>query len=101
LRIMLKISEDFAKKIYVVFNAFKSVCLSVTKITRKASKISVDDFTLDGNSLAFTDECSHLGHVLTSRLHDKSDILSKRNCLCRKVNNILCYFLSVTLRLSQ
>jgi len=98
LRIMLRICEDFAKEFSVVFNASKSVCLRVIKVTSKASKISVDDlqFTLDGNRLAFTDKCSHLGHVLTSRLDDKSDILSRRNFLCGKVNNVLCILLSVT-----
>jgi len=30
--------------------------------------------------------------VLTSRLDDKSDILSRRNSLCGKVDNVLCYF---------
>jgi len=94
MRIMLKICEDFAKEFSVVFNASKSVCLMVSKGTSKASKMSVNDlqFTLDGNHLAFVDECSHLGHVLTSRLDDNSDILSRRNSLCGKVNNVLCYF---------
>jgi len=56
--------------------------------------MSVDDlqFALDGNRLAFVDECSHLGHVITSRLDDKSDISSRKNSLCGKVNNVLCYF---------
>jgi len=47
------------KKISVVFNASKSVCLRVTNVTSKASKITVDDvqFTLDGNRLAFTKHC--------------------------------------------
>jgi len=62
-----------------------------------ASKISVDDsqFPLHGNRLAFSGECSHLGHVLTSRLDDKSNILSRRNSLCGEVNNVLCSFFKV------
>jgi len=77
----------------MVSNASKSVCLRVTRVTSKASKIFVDDlqFTLVGNRLDFTDACSHLGHVLTSRLDDKSDILIRRHSLCHKVNNVLCY----------
>ena len=78
----------------MVFNASKSVCLLVSKVTSKASNMSVDDlqFTPDGNCLAFVDKCTHLGHVISSRLDDKSDILSKGNSLCGKVNNVLWYF---------
>jgi len=46
LRIMLRICEDFAKEFSMVFNASKSVCLRVTKVTSKASKPSVDDVQL-------------------------------------------------------
>ena len=35
---------------------------------------------------------THLGHVISSRLDDKCDILSRRSSLCGKVNNVLCYF---------
>jgi len=54
-----------------------------------ASDMSVDDlqFTLDGNCLAFVDKCTRLGHMISSRLDYKSDILSRRNSLCGKVNN--------------
>jgi len=80
----------------VVFNASKSVCLLVSKVTSEASNMSVDDlqFTLDGNCLAFVDKCTDLGYVISSRLDDKSDILNRRtrNSLCGKVNNVLCYF---------
>ena len=80
----------------MVFNASKSVCLLVSKVTSEASNMSVDDlqFTLDGNCLAFVDKCTHLGYVISSRLDDKSDILNRRtrNSLCGKVNNVLCYF---------
>jgi len=94
MRIMLNICEDFVKEFSVVFNASKSVCLMASKGISKASKMSFNDlqFTLDGNHLAFVDECSHLGHVLTSRLDDNSDILSRRNSVCGKLNNVLCYF---------
>jgi len=98
LRIMLKICEDFLKEFSVVFIASKSVRLRVTKVTSEASKISVHDlqFTLDGNRLAFTAECSHLGHVLTSRLDDKSDTLSG-GILCVVKLMFCVIFLSVTL----
>ena len=34
----------------------------------------------------------HLGHVLTSDLDDKAEILHKRNSVCAKVNSVLCHF---------
>jgi len=33
-----------------------------------------------------------LGHIITSNSDDKSGILGKRNSLCGKINNVLCYF---------
>jgi len=29
---------------------------------------------------------------VSANLDDKNDILSKQNSLCRKINNVLCYF---------
>ena len=36
-------------------------------------------FMLDGIHLSFVDRCMHLGHVLTSDLDDKAEVLHKRN----------------------
>ena len=33
-----------------------------------------------------------MGHIVSSNLDDKSDILSKRDALCGKINNVICYF---------
>ena len=49
-------------------------------------------FCLDGNALPFVDKCCHLGHMLSSCLDDKQDILSRRASMCGKVKNILCHF---------
>jgi len=35
---------------------------------------------------------AHLGHIVSASLDDKHEILSKRNSLCAKINNVLCYF---------
>ena len=47
---------------------------------------------MDGKCLATVNEFPHLGHIITSNLNDKSDIISKRNSLCGKINNVSCYF---------
>jgi len=39
-----------------------------------------------------TNECVLFGHVISASLDDKADIWSKRNSLCGKINNVLCYF---------
>lgn len=94
MRIMLKVCEGFAKEFSVVFNASKSVCMQVSKGAPKTFRLSVNElsFSLDGNILGFANKCSHLGHVLSSCLDDKSDILRGRSYVCGKVNDVLCYF---------
>jgi len=37
-------------------------------------------------------EYTHLGHIISVNLNDSCEILSKRNSLCGKINNVLCYF---------
>ena len=34
----------------------------------------------------------HLGHVITSSLSDKEDIMYRRNCFINQANNVLCFF---------
>ena len=52
-------------------------------------------FTLDGSRLSFVDKCMHLGHVLTSDLVDKAEILNKGNSFCANVDSVLCHFLQM------
>ena len=87
---ILKICEEYGKAFSVVFNAAKSVCMQVF---RAAQSSYVDmQFFLDGRELSFVDKCSHRGHITSARLDDRCDIMSKRNSLCGKVNNVLVYF---------
>jgi len=51
-------------------------------------------FCIDGKEIAIVNEYLHLGHIISVQLDDKDDILSKRNTLCGKINNVLCYFRS-------
>jgi len=43
-------------------------------------------------NIQFVEEFSHHGHILSSNLNDKSEIINKLNTLCGKINNVLCYF---------
>jgi len=38
----------------------------------------------------------HLGHVRTSDLDDKAEVLHKRNSVCAKVNSVLCHIYKCT-----
>ena len=75
--ILLKICEEYVKEFSVMFNAAKSVCMQVS---RAAQSSDVDmQFFLDGRPSSFVDKCSHLGHIISARLDDRCDIMSKRN----------------------
>ena len=52
-------------------------------------------FSIDGKNIQFVEGFSHLGHILSSNLNDKSEIINKRNSLCGKISNVLCYFRNV------
>ena len=47
---------------------------------------------IDGNLINRASEYTHLGHIISANLDDSCEILSKRNSLCGKINNVLCYF---------
>jgi len=98
MRMMLRICEDFAKEFCVVFNPTKSMCMLVSKSRPKRALVGIEGsyFTLDGTRLSFVDKCMHLGHVLTSDLDDKAEVLHKRNSVCAKVNSVLCHFYKCT-----
>jgi len=90
MRHMLKICEEYGKRFSIVFNATKSAWLHVTK--RKQSGKCVPQFFIDGQRIQCISRYTHLGHVISDKLDDKDDIINKRNSLCGKINNVLCYF---------
>jgi len=69
------------------------MCMLVSKSRPKRALAGIEGsyFTLDGIHLSFVDKCMHLGHVRTSDLDDKAEVLHKRNSLCAKVNSVLCH----------
>jgi len=49
-------------------------------------------FNIDGQRIPIVDKFVHLGHTIDSQLDDTNEILTKRNQLSGKINNVLCYF---------
>jgi len=50
----------------------------------------VPQFSIDDKHIECTSEHTHLGHIISANLDDNCEILSKRNSLCSKMNNVLC-----------
>ena len=51
-------------------------------------------FHIDDQIISIVDEFVHLGHTIVSQLDDNKEILTKRNELCGKINNVLRNFKS-------
>ena len=94
MRNMLAICDKFADEYNVVFNAKKSKCLYITSRVKQSRLLSAPpQFTIGDNVIiAFVDKWPHLGHIISAVHDNKAEIVSKRNILCRQINNILCFF---------
>ena len=55
-------------------------------------------FYIDGNLIENVSSYVHLGHVITAQLGDFDDILQRRNNYIGQVNNVACYFDTLTWR---
>jgi hypothetical protein len=49
-----------------------------------------------GKPIEFFNSFSHLGHSITDKLSDSSDVLKRRSDFVGQVNNVLCYFRKLT-----
>ena len=49
-------------------------------------------FYIGGKRIHFVNEYAHLDHIISDSMGDKHDILYRRNMLCGKINNVLCFF---------
>ena len=38
-----------------------------------------------------------MGHIISNTGKDRLDIINRRNSLCAKINNVLCYFKSTSI----
>jgi len=90
MRHLLKICEEYGKKFSIKFNAAKSAGLYFKE--GKQLHARVPQFSIDGKHIKCTSEYTHLRHIISANLDDNCEILSKRNSLCCKINNVLCYF---------
>ena len=92
LRILLNICSSFADTHGLSFNANKTQLICFHR--HSYSAIPADIF-FRHTLLQYTDEVSHLGHILTSNLNDRSDIIRVIKDLNRKANSLLCVFRAV------
>ena len=106
MRTFLLVCDAFASEFDVKFNALKSkllVCMPSSRCKQPASYLSSCQFFIYDNPIERVDSFLHLGHVITSNLSDKEDILFRRDRFITKANNVLCYFnklsCSVTVKL--
>ena len=90
MRHLLLICEEYEKKFSIKFNAAMSTWLYFNK--GKQPHACVPQFSIDGNLINCASEYTHLGNIISANLDDICEILSKRNSLCGKINNVLCYF---------
>ena len=92
LRMMLNICGDYASCHGLEFNASKTQLICFRQSSWCTSSASI---FLNGLQLHFSDEVSHLGHILTLNLRGKINITRATKDLNRKSNYILSTFKSV------
>ena len=94
LRKMLAICDAYASSYCMNFNAEKSKCVVVLPSCRRslASLSSECAFNMGGMHIETVSSYCHFGHIISSSLGDKQDILSRRYAFIGQVNGVLCYF---------
>ena len=92
LRILLNICSTFADTHGLSFNANKTqlICFHQHSFSATPADIFFRDTLLQ-----YTDEVTHLGHILTSILNDRSDIIRVVKDLNQKANSLLYVFRAV------
>ena len=95
MRIQLKICDEYSEKFRIVFNATKSACMVVGKKVRHWPD-SGKYFSINDTNISLVKEYSHLGHIITADLDDKTELISKRNLLCGKISPTMSYAISRT-----
>ena len=90
MRKLLYICREYGNKFPITFNATKSAWLYFGK-TRKWCGRERQSCVGD-EVISRVSQYTHLGHIVSADLDDKCQLSSKRNSLCGKINNVLCYF---------
>jgi len=89
---LLKICDEYSKQFSIVFNAAKSACLLVAISKSLQRRMKKPEFYIGGKLIDFVNEYTHLSHIISDCMDDKHDILFRRNTLCGKINNVMCFF---------
>ena len=79
----------------IVLYAKKSKCLiarSKGKICGHINSFDNSVFLIGGNAIDSADDWPHVGHTISSRCDDKSDILNRGNCMVEQINNVVWFF---------
>ena len=89
LRILLNICSSYALTHGLRFNADKTqlICFHLRQSCPTIPVICFNNIVL-----RYSDEVTHLGHILTSDLNDRSDIIRAAKDLNRKANSLFCVF---------
>jgi len=71
-----------------MFKTAAVTCVFVKQSLQTAQFFSrhLVSFSINDNPIERVDSFSHLGHVITSNLSDKENILFRRDCFISKVN---------------
>ena len=83
-------TTSYGKKFSIKFHAAKSALLYFSK--GKQPHACFPQFSNDDYLINLAIEYTHLGHIISANLDDSCKIVNKRNSLCCKINNVLCYF---------
>jgi Reverse transcriptase (RNA-dependent DNA polymerase) len=92
MRRMLAICDDYAQRFHMKFNADKSKCLIFWPPPSTNKFVHGPSLFISNRAIENVAKWLHLGHVIESNSSDDSDILRRRGCLIRQINNVLCNF---------
>ena len=93
---MLGICDHYALEYSILFNAKKSKCIQFGPCYF-ISKKYLPAFFIGGSGVDYVDSWPHLGHMISNTGDDRLDIINRCNSLCAQINNILCYFKSMSI----
>jgi len=86
MRLLLQICDNYAKEYNITFNAGKSKCMYFPPYECRAFRLNQRPvFYIADHPLVYVNECSRLGHIISSDSDDKSDIINRLNIFVAKL----------------
>jgi hypothetical protein len=90
---MLAICDVYAKEFNVIFNASKTKCMCLgDRFDHGCDRDYLPQFYIAGSCIDKVQEWPHLGHIISAKRSDDSDIGSKLNKFRGQANNVICSF---------